>query len=113
MAKYNHQAGLKRVGEVLPDERNQVTLADETDELDLKIPRVTFSYADNDKRLIRHALRRMHECLAAGGASDLWDQNNVTCHLPPAWNLLYGRRPTHQRRQFRLPQLGHPQSVDM
>jgi hypothetical protein len=32
MEKYNHQAGLKIVGEVLPDEANQVTLADETDE---------------------------------------------------------------------------------
>jgi choline dehydrogenase-like flavoprotein len=81
MAKYNHQAGLKLVGEVLPDERNTVTLTDETDELGLKIPRVTFSYGDDDKRLIRHALRQMHECLAAGGARDLWDQNNDTCHL--------------------------------
>jgi hypothetical protein len=33
MAKYNHQAGLKLVGEVLPDERNRVTLAEESDEL--------------------------------------------------------------------------------
>ncbi len=81
MAKYNHQAGLKLVGEVLPDERNTVTLTDETDELGLKIPRVTFSYGDDDKRLIRHALRHMQECLAAGGARDLWDQNNDTCHL--------------------------------
>jgi choline dehydrogenase-like flavoprotein len=81
MAKYNHQAGLKLVGEVLPDERNTVTLTDETDELGLKIPRVTFSYGEDDKRLIRHALRQMHECLAAGGARDLWDQNNDTCHL--------------------------------
>jgi len=81
MAKYNHQAGLKLVGEVLPDERNTVTLSDETDDFGLKIPRVTFSYGDDDKRLIRHALRRMHECLAAGGTRDLWDQNNDTCHL--------------------------------
>jgi choline dehydrogenase-like flavoprotein len=81
MAKYNHQAGLKLVGEVLPDERNRITLAEETDELGLKIARVTFSYGDNDKRLIRHALQQMHECLDAGGARDLWDQNDDTCHL--------------------------------
>jgi hypothetical protein len=42
---------------------------------------VTLSYGDNDKRLIHHAMRQMHECLAAGGARDLWDQNNDTCHL--------------------------------
>ena len=30
MAKYNHQAGLKIVGEVLPQERNRVELAEET-----------------------------------------------------------------------------------
>jgi choline dehydrogenase-like flavoprotein len=42
---------------------------------------VTLSYSDNDKRLIRHALQQMHECLDAGGARDLFDQNNDTCHL--------------------------------
>jgi choline dehydrogenase-like flavoprotein len=81
MAKYNHRAGLKLVGEVLPDERNCVRLAEETDELGLKVARVTFSYSDNDKRLIRHALQQMHECLGAAGARDLFDQNNDTCHL--------------------------------
>jgi hypothetical protein len=55
----------------LPNERNTVTLTDETDELGLKIPRVTFSYGDDDKRLIRHAMRQMRECLAASGARDL------------------------------------------
>ncbi|HEV2100812.1 MAG TPA: GMC family oxidoreductase, partial [Stellaceae bacterium] len=44
-------------------------------------PRVTFSYGDNDKRVIRHALRQMHECLTAGAARDLWGQNDDTCHL--------------------------------
>jgi hypothetical protein len=30
--KYNHQAGLKIIGETLPQERNRVTLADEKDQ---------------------------------------------------------------------------------
>jgi choline dehydrogenase-like flavoprotein len=81
MEKYNHQAGLKLVGEVLPDERNRVTLSDETDEFGLRIPRVTFSYGENDQKLIRHAMQSMRNCLAAGGARDLWDEDDDTCHL--------------------------------
>jgi choline dehydrogenase-like flavoprotein len=81
MAKYNHQAGVKLVGEVLPDERNRVTLADETDEFGLKVARVTFSYGDNDKRLIRHAMQSMRDCVDAAGVRDLWEENDDTCHL--------------------------------
>jgi hypothetical protein len=33
-------------------------IADETDELGLKVARVTFSYGDNDKKLIRHRCAR-------------------------------------------------------
>ena len=81
MEKYNHQAGLKVVGEVLPDDRNRVTLSDEADEFGVKVARVTFSYGDNDKALIRHAMQSMRECLSAGGARDLWDEDDDTCHL--------------------------------
>jgi hypothetical protein len=41
MEKYNHQVGLKMVGETLPDERNRVSLADEKDRFGLPIARVT------------------------------------------------------------------------
>ena len=81
MEKYNHAVGLKIVGEVLPDERNRVTLADETDEYGLKVARVTFSYGENDKRLIRHSMRAMRECLDAAGVHDLWEEDDDTCHL--------------------------------
>jgi choline dehydrogenase-like flavoprotein len=81
MAKYNHQAGLKIVGEVLPDARNRVTLADEKDRYGLPIARVTFSYGDNDKRLIKHALGFMRASLEAAGAREVWDQTDDTCHL--------------------------------
>ena len=49
MEKYNHQVGLKMVGEMLPDERNRVTLADEKDQYGLRVARVTYSWGDNDK----------------------------------------------------------------
>jgi hypothetical protein len=50
MTNYNHMAGLKMVGEMLPDENNRVTLADEVDQYGLRIPRVTYSYTENDKQ---------------------------------------------------------------
>ncbi|MBV9825431.1 MAG: GMC family oxidoreductase [Alphaproteobacteria bacterium] len=81
MEKYNHAVGLKIVGEVMPNEDNRVTLADETDENGLRVARVTFSFGDNDKRLIRHAMGSMRDCLAAAGAHDLWQEDEDTCHL--------------------------------
>jgi choline dehydrogenase-like flavoprotein len=81
MEKYIHAVGLKIVGEIMPNEANRVTLADETDEFGLKIPRVTFSYGENDKKLINHSLRAMRDCLDAAGARDLWEQEDDTCHL--------------------------------
>jgi choline dehydrogenase-like flavoprotein len=81
MQMYNHQAGLKIVGETLPQERNRVTLADEKDQYGLPIARVTWSYCDNDRRLIAHALRFMSDALGAAGATRLWEQTEDTCHL--------------------------------
>jgi hypothetical protein len=49
MQRYNHTVGLKIVGEYLPQERNRVTLTDEYDQYGLPIPRVTYSWCDNDK----------------------------------------------------------------
>jgi choline dehydrogenase-like flavoprotein len=81
MEKYNHQVGLKIVGECMPQERNSVTLSDGRDQYGLRIPRVTYSYCDNDKRLIRHSLGFMRQALEAAGASDIWDETDDTCHL--------------------------------
>ena len=81
MERYNHQVGLKIVGECLPQERNRVTLTDERDQYGLPIPRVTYSYCDNDKRLIRHSLGFMRRSLEAVGATEIWDETNDTCHL--------------------------------
>jgi choline dehydrogenase-like flavoprotein len=81
MEKYNHQVGVKMVGEMLPDERNRVTLADEKDQYGLRVARVTYSWGDNDKRLINHALDQMQISLEAVGASDIFRQENDTNHL--------------------------------
>jgi len=81
MQKYNHQAGLKIVGETMPQERNRVTLAAEMDQYGLPIARVTYSLCDNDKRLIAHSLDFMGQALNAAGASEVWNENDDTCHL--------------------------------
>jgi choline dehydrogenase-like flavoprotein len=80
MTDYIHGCGAKIVGEVMPQERNQVTLAEEKDRFDLPVARVTFSYCDNDRRLIRHALRFQRQLLEAAGATDLFDVED-TAHL--------------------------------
>jgi choline dehydrogenase-like flavoprotein len=81
MEKYNHHVGLKIVGECLPQERNRVTLTDEKDQYGLPVPRITYSFCDNDKKLIEHSLSFMRRALDAAGASEIWDETDDTCHL--------------------------------
>jgi len=80
MAHYNHMAGLKMVGETMPQDENRVELSEETDGLGLRIPKVTFSYYDNDKRMIAHAEDFMDEMLRAAGASNRF-RTSSTAHL--------------------------------
>ncbi len=81
MTRYNHQVGLKMVGEMLPNENNRVTLADETDQYGLRIPRITYSWGDNDKVLIQHALGEMQTSLELAGVRDTFRQEDDTNHL--------------------------------
>jgi choline dehydrogenase-like flavoprotein len=81
MADYNHQAGLKIVGEVLPQERNCVGLVDENDQYGLPIARVTFSLSENDKTLVQHAIRHMTEVMRAAGGREIWPEDDDTAHL--------------------------------
>lgn len=81
MKRYNHVVGLKIVGEMLPQEGNRVTLAHELDQYGLRIPRVTYSWCDNDKRLINHSIAFMRRALGAVGAKNMWVQEDDTCHL--------------------------------
>ena len=81
MMQYNHQVGLKMVGETLPDARNTVTLAEETDQYGLKIPRISFSWGENDKALIQHAIGQMTRSMEAIGAEDIFAQTEDANHL--------------------------------
>jgi choline dehydrogenase-like flavoprotein len=80
MLNYNHTAGLVPVAETEPRRQNRVELADETDRFGLRIPRVTFSYSENDRRLQLHAIRFMSEMLEASGGYNIWT-NDDTSHI--------------------------------
>jgi choline dehydrogenase-like flavoprotein len=81
MERYNHVAGLKIVGEMLPQERNRVTLADVRDQYGLPVARITYSWCDNDRILIDHSLKFMGDALSAIDVSEIWTEDDDTCHL--------------------------------
>jgi choline dehydrogenase-like flavoprotein len=80
MTRYNHIAGLRIVGETQPRRVNRVEVADENDQFGLPIPRVTFSYSENDQKLMKHSIGSMKSVLEAAGAKELWVDDD-TSHL--------------------------------
>ena len=89
MAAYNRMAGLKMVGEVLPNPANRVTLAKERDALDLPLARIDFSYAPEDRALGEHGRAFMREMLAAAGGDDLFETTS-TAHLMGGCRMGFG-----------------------
>jgi choline dehydrogenase-like flavoprotein len=65
---------------VEPQDSNRVELADQDDQHGVRIPRVVFSYSENDRRLKQHARRVMRDTLEAAGGRDLWVADG-TAHL--------------------------------
>jgi choline dehydrogenase-like flavoprotein len=47
----------------------------------LPVPRITYSYCDNDNKLIKHSLAFMRQSLDLTGAREIWDETDDTCHL--------------------------------
>lgn len=64
---YNYYARITLVGEVLPNPDNRITLGEEKDEYGVPRAKVTFSYGENDRKLIRHAIGTMSSILEAAG----------------------------------------------
>jgi len=81
MLHYNHMIGVKMVGEMLPNEKNRVTLADDVDQYGLRVAKITYEWGDNDKALIAHALEQMGRSIDAIGAKDMFTQDDDTNHL--------------------------------
>jgi choline dehydrogenase-like flavoprotein len=81
MMDYNYYAGIGIVGEVLPQRANEVRLHPTVrDQHGLPVPHVVFSYHENDRRLIAHAIVRMEEIMSAAGGTDVWSADR-TAHL--------------------------------
>jgi choline dehydrogenase-like flavoprotein len=80
MTRYNHVAGLRIVGETEPQRHNRIEVADEKDQYGLPIPRMTFSYSDNDRKLMEHSKGSMRAVLEGAGAKELWIDDD-TSHL--------------------------------
>lgn len=80
MLDFNYYARTTLVGEVLPNLANTVTLSDEKDEYGLPRPVVTFSYDQNDQKLIDHAVTKMKEILSAAGGKPEYVTKD-TAHL--------------------------------
>lgn len=67
MLDYNMYARITLVGEVLPHPDNAVTLSGEKDEYGMPVPKVTFSYQENDRKLYQHAIGQMNRIMEAMG----------------------------------------------
>lgn len=80
MLDYNFYGRITLVGEVLPDPANRVTLAGEKDEYGMPLAHVSFSYGENDKRLIDHAVAKMNEIIRAAGGVPAFVTDD-TAHL--------------------------------
>ncbi len=67
MLNYNFYGRVTLVGEVLPNPQNAVNLSDEKDEFGVPRAEVSFSYGDNDNKMIAHAVKQANEILVAAG----------------------------------------------
>ncbi|MFB7817041.1 GMC family oxidoreductase [Paenibacillus chitinolyticus] len=69
MLDYNFYGRTTLVGEVLPQEHNCVTLSGEKDTFGLPRAKVSFSFGENDIKLIEHAVSNMKSILQAAGGT--------------------------------------------
>ncbi len=92
ITKYNHMVGLKMMGEMMPHERNMVTLADEEDHYGLKVARVTYNWCDDNKAMVKHSPDFMSRELEASGAKNVWRQEDDTNHLADTARMGNNRR---------------------
>jgi choline dehydrogenase-like flavoprotein len=71
MMDYNHWAAIAVLGEILPWEDNQVTIAEKRDRFGLPVAKVTFKLHDNDKKMVKFAVGKTKEILEAAGAREV------------------------------------------
>ena len=67
---YNHWSTLGVLCELLPHADNRVTLAGETDQFGLPVPRMDYTQSENDRANIAFAKDKLNEIWEAAGAED-------------------------------------------
>ena len=70
MQDYNHYGCIGVLGEILPDARNYVSIADETDQYGIPVPYVHFNLFENDRRLMDFGVTTARRVLEAAGATE-------------------------------------------
>ncbi|MBV9359407.1 MAG: GMC family oxidoreductase [Chloroflexi bacterium] len=71
MQDYNHYAAIGVLGEILPDERNYVSIhPSEKDRLGIPVPYAHFSLFENDRRMMQAGISRARAVLDAAGATE-------------------------------------------
>ena len=69
MQDYNHYAAIGVLGEILPDERNSVSIhPTEKDPFGIPVPYVRFNLFENDRRMMRAGIATAEAVLTAAGA---------------------------------------------
>ncbi|MDQ3900110.1 MAG: GMC family oxidoreductase, partial [Actinomycetota bacterium] len=83
MQEYNHYACIGVLGEILPDQRNFVSIhSTEKDQFGIPVPYVHFSLFENDRRMMRAGIEKARAVLEAAGA--------VETHFVPRYAHLVG-----------------------
>lgn len=81
MQDYNHFAAIGVLGEILPDERNYVSVhPTEKDRYGLPVPHAHFNLFDNDRRMMQAGISRARAVLEAAGATETHSVNRYA-HL--------------------------------
>lgn len=71
MRDYNHYACIGVLGEILPDERNSVTIhPTEKDNSGIPVPYARFSLFENDRRMMAAGIKKARDVLQAAGATE-------------------------------------------
>jgi choline dehydrogenase-like flavoprotein len=102
MMDYNHWAALGLLGEILPHADNRIELSDERDQHGLRVPKITFSLHDNDKKLIDFGKQKVMDIMWAAGAEEVVQESRYA-HLiggarmgnDPATSVVDGFGRTH------------------
>jgi choline dehydrogenase-like flavoprotein len=70
MQDYNHYGCIGVLGEILPDARNSVSIASETDQYGIPVAYVHFNLFENDRRLMEFGAGTAERVLEAAGATE-------------------------------------------